>query len=260
VESTLLGQHIVSGFNEDLQRLRAAVLQMAALVETQLDRALRALAADDAALAAQVIQDEIRVNLMEVEIDDSCSRILATRAPTASDLRVVVAIIKTITDLERIGDEAHKIGLIGLRHDAGKGLAQWYRIVRHLGSEALALLREASAVLTQLDADGALLAVKRDRLLDLEYDSVHRQCITFMIEDPRNIRPIADILWVGRSLERIGDHAKNVCEYVIYTVGGRDVRHLSLTDVERQLQALRSANDAAQPAAHPSAKGGGSDA
>lgn len=254
MEKIEIGTHILSRYNEDLEQLRSDVLQMGGLAEAQLQQALHALAEGNADLAGDVIINEARVNLMEVEIDDECSRILATRAPTASDLRLVLAIIKTITDLERVGDEAHKIANIGLRH-AGmdRRAADGYRVVRHLGREAIALLHESLDVFARLDAKAALSAAKRDRVLDDEYDAIQRQCITFMIEDPRTIRASIDLLWVARALERVGDHAKNICEYVIYMVGGRDVRHTSLQDVERSLELSELGQVAAPPGSQGSA-------
>jgi len=237
-----IGHHTLSRYNEDLERLRSDVLQMGGLAEAQLQQALQALATQDRDLAAEVVRGEARVNQMEVEIDDECNRILATQAPAASDLRLVVAMIKTITDLERIGDEAHKIANIGRRHSGlDHSGADGHRVVRHLGRVALELLHDALDVFARLDAQAALAAVKRDRLLDEEYDAVQRQCITFMIEDPRTIRAAIDLLWVARALERVGDHAKNICEYVIYMVGGRDVRHTAIADVERQIEAAAQA-------------------
>jgi phosphate transport system protein len=237
VEKAELGAHILSRFNEDLERLRSDVLEMGGLAESQLRLALQSLAEGNAGVASDVVRNEARVNQMEVQIDDECSRILATRAPTASDLRLVVAMIKTITDIERIGDEAHKIAHISLRN-AGLDRAggDSYRVVRHLGRVASEQLHASLDVFARLDANAALEAVKRDRHVDEEFDAIQRQCITFMIEDPRTIRASIDMLWVARALERVGDHAKNICEYVIYMVGGRDVRHTSLHDVEQALQ------------------------
>ena len=183
---------------------------------------------------------------MEVAIDDDCSRILATRSPAASDLRLIVAIIKTITDLERIGDEAEKIGLHRLaardRGAAGGPLS------RDQASRPLVadMVHEALDAFARLDAEAALDIARRDRLVDEEYEAIQRQCITFMMEDPRTIRRALDVLWVARALERIGDHAKNICEYVIYMVHGKDIRHLSIEDVEQQL-AVALAARARQP-------------
>ena len=245
METAEFGQHILSRFNEDLERLRSDVLQMGGLAESQLSQALLSLASGDRALAGDVVRSEAEVNRMEVEIDDECNRILAMRAPAASDLRLVLAIIKTITDLERVGDEAHKIANIVGRRGLERGSIDGYRVVRHLGNVAVGSLRDALDVFARLDARAALEAVKRDRLIDDEFDAIQRQCITFMIEDPRTIRASIDLMWVARALERVGDHAKNICEYVIYMVGGRDVRHVALEEVEKQLLATVPADAAA---------------
>jgi phosphate transport system protein len=245
METAEFGQHILSRFNEDLERLRSDVLQMGGLAESQLSQALLSLASGDRALAGDVVRGEAEVNRMEVEIDDECNRILAMRAPAASDLRLVLAIIKTITDLERVGDEAHKIANIVGRRGLERGSIDGYRVVRHLGNVAVGSLRDALDVFARLDARAALEAVKRDRLIDDEFDAIQRQCITFMIEDPRTIRASIDLMWVARALERVGDHAKNICEYVIYMVGGRDVRHVALEEVEKQLLATVPADAAA---------------
>lgn len=247
MEQADLGHHIVSRFNEELERLRTGVLEMGGLVEEQLRSALAALADGNSARAEQVLREEYRVNAMEVALDEDCNRILATRAPTASDLRLVVAVLKTITDLERVGDEARKIGAIGLRQSSMDRAADGYRTIRHLGSGCLQLLRSALDVFARLDAKAALDVVRRDRLVDEEHEAVQRQCITFMMEDPRCIRPTIDLLWIARALERVGDHSKNICEYVIYTVLGHDVRHVALSDVELRLaereQAASAGND-----------------
>jgi phosphate transport system protein len=241
LEKADLSHHYISRYNEELERLRTGVLEMGGLVEEQLRSALSALAEANSAEAEHVMRAEYRVNAMEVALDDECNRILATRAPTASDLRLVVAVLKTITDLERVGDEARKIGSIGLRQGGKDRAAEGYRTIRHLGSVSLEVLRSALDVFARLDANAALEVVKRDRL-----EAIQRQCITFMMEDPRTIRSAIDVLWVARALERVGDHAKNICEYVIYMVLGRDVRHVALSDVE---QSLAGHNPPASPAA-----------
>ena len=235
-----LGGHTLSRFDEDLERLRSAVLQMGGLAESQLRRALQALAEGNTSLAADVVSMEARVNQLEVDIDDECNRILATRAPAASDLRLVLAIIKTITDLERIGDECEKIGQIAARLATIERPANRYREVKHLGRTVQILMHDTLDAFARLDADTALQTCRQDRVVDEEYEAIQRQCITFMMEDPRTIRRGLDVMWVVRSLERIGDHAKNICEYVIYMVHGKDVRHTSLDHIEREL-AERSA-------------------
>ena len=182
--------------------------------------------------------DDYQVNDMEVSIDEDCSRILAMRGPTAGDLRVIVTIIKTITDLERIGDEGEKVGYIAARLATLERPADKYREIKHLGRLVAEMVHDTLDAFARMDADAALEVARRDRLVDEEYEAIQRQCITFMMEDPRTIRRALDLLWVVRSLERIGDHAKNICEYVIYMKHGKDIRHTSLDDVE---QALKSA-------------------
>jgi phosphate transport system protein len=147
-----------------------------------------------------------------------------------------VAVIKTITDLERIGDEAEKIGYIGSRLATMERPADRYREIKHLGRVVEEIVHDALDAFARLDADAAVAVAKRDRLVDEEYEAIQRQCITFMMEDPRSIRRAIDVLWVARAIERIGDHAKNICEYVIYMVHGKDVRHVRLEDVEAQLK------------------------
>ena len=213
---------------------------MGGFVEAQLAKALTSLYEGDSSLGESVALDDLKVNGMEVSIDEECSRILATRAPAAGDLRVVVAIIKAITDLERIGDEGEKIGLIASRLASMERPENKYREIKHLGRIVSEMVHDALDAFARLDAESALRVARQDRLVDEEYEAIHRQCITFMMEDPRTIRRVLDVMWVVRSLERIGDHAQNICEYVIYMVHGKDVRHPSLEDVERELRAKGS--------------------
>lgn len=237
MEKADLSHHILSRFNADLEQLRTSVLQMGGLVEEQLASAVLALVNGDTATAERVVLNDHRVNAMEVAIDEDCNRILATRAPAAGDLRLILAVIKTITDLERIGDEAEKIGYIGSRLATMERPADRYREIKHLGRVVEELVHDTLDAFARMDAEAAVAIVKRDRLVDEEYESIQRQCITFMMEDPRAIRRALDVLWVARAIERIGDHAKNICEYVIYMVHGKDVRHVRLEDVENELKA-----------------------
>jgi phosphate transport system protein len=241
METSDLSHHILSRYNADLEGIRSGVLQMGGFVEQQLQNGIRALIEGDVRLGEEVARLDYKVNAMEVSIDDDCSRVLATRGPTASDLRLIVAVIKTITDLERIGDETEKLGHIATRLASLERSADRYREIKHLGELVSDMVHGALDAFARLDTDAALEVARRDRVVDEEYEAIQRQCITFMMEDPRTIRRALDVLWVARALERIGDHAKNICEYVIYMVLGRDIRHLSIEDVEQTLAAARAA-------------------
>jgi len=230
-----LSHHISSRYNADLERLRSSVLEMGGLVERQLTQAIGGITEPDARVMVRVAQEELRVNQLERSIDEDCSRILATRAPAAGDLRVIVAIIKTITDLERIGDEGEKIGYIASRLATMERPADKYREVKHLGRQVAQMVHTALDSFARMDAQAALMTAQEDRMVDEEYESIQRQCMTFMMEDPRSIGRALEIMWIVRALERIGDHAKNICEYVIYMVHGKDIRHTSLEDVAKQL-------------------------
>jgi phosphate transport system protein len=237
METADLSHHISRRFNEELERLRTKVLAMGGFVEAQLGKAITSLIEGDSTLGESIALDDLKVNGMEVSIDEECSRILATRSPAAGDLRLIVAVIKTITDLERIGDEGEKIGYIASRLATMERPENKYREVKHLGRIVSEMVHEALDSFARMDADSALRVARQDRVVDEEYEAIHRQCITFMMEDPRTIRRALDVMWVVRSLERIGDHAKNICEYVIYMVHGKDVRHTSLDDIEREITA-----------------------
>jgi phosphate transport system protein len=240
METSDLSHHILSRFNADLEGVRSGVMQMGGLVEQQLLNGIKALSAGDSRLGEEVARLDHKVNAMEVAIDEDCSRILATRNPTASDLRLIVAVIKTITDLERIGDEAEKLGHIASRLASLERPTDRYREIRHIGDLVSDMVNGALDAFARMDTESAIKVARQDRIVDEEYEALQRQCITFMMEDPRSIRRALDVMWVGRALERIGDHAKNICEYVIYLVLGKDIRHLSLEDVERQIAEFRA--------------------
>ena len=240
METSDLSQHISRRFNEDMEHVRTRVLAMGGLVEELLAKALNSLIEGDSSLGESVARDDLAVNGMEVAIDEESSRILATRAPAAGDLRLIVAIIKTITDLERIGDEGEKIGNISARLAAMERPENRYREIKHMGRIVAEMVHDALDAFARLDSQQAVRVARRDRMVDEEYEAIQRQCITFMMEDPRSIRRALDVMWIVRSLERVGDHAKNICEYVIYMVHGKDVRHTKLEDVERDLQEAAS--------------------
>ena len=230
-----LTHHISQKFNEELEDVRNRVLAMGGLVEQQIVDALRALTEGDSELGRAIEQHDYKVNQMEVAIDEECSRILARRQPAASDLRLILAIIKTITDLERIGDEAEKIGRFAARLAEQERPNTNYREIEHLGNHVRSMLHDALDAFARLDAEAAVRVAKEDERVDGEYDALSRQSITFMMEDPRTIRRVLDVMWSARALERIGDHAKNICEYVIYLVRGKDVRHSGFEAMEREV-------------------------
>jgi phosphate transport system protein len=236
METADLSHHISRRFNEDLEHVRTRVLAMGGLVEELLGKAISALVEGDSSLGESVSKDDTVVNGMEIAIDEECSRILATRAPAAGDLRLIVAILKTITDLERIGDEGEKIGNIASRLAAMERPENKYREIKHMGRIVADMVHDSLDAFARMDSQAALKVARRDRMVDEEYEAIQRQCITFMMEDPRSIRRALDVMWIVRSLERVGDHAKNICEYVIFMAHGKDVRHTRLEDVERELQ------------------------
>ena len=236
METADLSHHISRRFNEDLERVRTRVLAMGGLVEDVLAKAITSLVEGDSSLGESLAADDLKVNGMEVAIDEECSRILATRGPAAGDLRLIVAIIKTITDLERIGDEAEKIGNIASRLATMERPENKYREIKHMGRIVSEMLHDALDAFARLDAQAAVRVARRDRSVDEEYESIQRQAITFMMEDPRNIRRALEVMWIVRALERVGDHAKNICEYVIYMVHGKDVRHTRFEEIERHLR------------------------
>jgi phosphate transport system protein len=230
MEASDLTGHISRRFNKDIEKLRTMVLSMGGLVESQLTLAISALVTGDSELGLKVANDDYKVNDLEVNIDEECGRILAMRAPAAGDLRLIVAVIKTITDLERIGDEAEKIGFLASKLAAMDRPSDSYRELKTLGTHVSHMVRDAMNAFARLDVDEAFKVVREDKEVDREYEAIQRQCITFMMEDPRQIKRVMNVTWAARALERIGDHAKNICEYVIYMVHARDVRHTGISD------------------------------
>ena len=225
-----LGQHISQQFNEELEDVRNRVLQMGGIVEEQLGNAMKALVQGDITLAAEVLENDYRVNVAEVEIDEECTRIVARRQPAASDLRLVMAVIKTITDLERIGDEAKRIARMVKEELDGSLTEDVRQELDHMGELVREMLRRILDAFARTDVGAAVKVVKLDNRVDTKYVSITRQLMTYMAQDPKMIPRILDILWAARALERIGDRCENIAEYIFYLVKGRDIRHLSKED------------------------------
>lgn len=225
-----VNEHLSKQFDAELEAIRSRVLEMGGLVESQIRRALDALASGDRALIDEVIVGDHRVNAMEVAIDGDCSQVIVKRQPAANDLRLILAIIKTVTDLERVGDEAQKIARMARSiHERGSTQPPHSVDVRHAAEVALSMLRRALDAFARLDVAAAAEVIRDDAAIDSEFRSVLRQLITYMMEDPRTISTSLEIVWVAKAIERIGDHAKNMAEYVIYIVKGTDIRHTDPT-------------------------------
>jgi phosphate transport system protein len=230
-----MAEHTSKQFDAELESVRSRVLQMGGLVEEQIIRAMDALAAGDMQQIDKVIADDHRVNAMEVELDELCSHIIARRQPAAVDLRLLITVIKTITDLERIGDEAEKIGRMAKLIHTAERLHMPRMDLSQVAERALSMLRQSLDAFARLDVAEAMRVVKQDSEVDDAFRAIMRQLITFMMEDPRTITRSLEILFVAKAIERIGDHAKNMAEYVIYMVKGRDVRHTSIEEVEKEI-------------------------
>ncbi len=228
--------HISRQFEQELDDLRHRVLVMGGLVEEQVADGVKALLENDVALAEEVIANDYKVNSMEVEIDEKCTEILARRQPAARDLRLVLAVIKTINDLERIGDEARRIARQGLDLSTRYPKRNQLSELEQLANQVRSMLHDALDAFARIDVELAIKVVEEDKVVDKEYESIIRQQITYMMEDARCIPVALDIMWSARSLERIGDRSCNICEYLIYYVKGKDVRHISLEQLEQEVR------------------------
>jgi phosphate transport system protein len=218
--------HISSQFDADLEAVRSRLLQMGGMVEQQLRDVLAAYGNADRDLLERVRVTEDAVNMLEIELDDRCTHLIARRQPTAGDLRLVMSVIKATTDLERVGDEAAKIGRIaGQMHDAGVARMPGFSDVHVAANMAIGMLKDALDAFARIDVPAAERIVRRDREIDNEFRSLLRELITFMMEDPRTISTALGVVWIAKALERVGDHAKNIAEYVVFIAEGTDVRH-----------------------------------
>jgi len=220
-------EHSSKQYDHDLEAIRSKVLMMGGLVENQFRDAVACFRTGDIAQAEQVMKADEGVNRLEVTLDDTCSHLIVKRQPAANDLRTVMATIKVITDLERIGDEATKIARTSKSmHERGAYSGfNHYETIRVIANSASGLLHDALDAFARLDKKQAIQLIAQDQQIDHEFRSIIRGVVTFMMEDPRTISAALDTLWVAKAIERIGDHAKNIAEYVIYVVEGKDIRH-----------------------------------
>lgn len=227
------GDHISHKFNDELMELKTEFLKMGGLVESQVDRAIQALINSDSQLGEEVRAGDKRVDRMEMDIDEEATLIIARRQPTARDLRLVISVIKMVADLERVGDEAKKIAKFAIKLAEDGQAPRGYLEVRHIGDHVLSMLRDALDAFARLDSVQALRIMKEDKRVDEEYQAATRTLLTFMMEDTRNISRCMSVMWILRALERVGDHACNIAENVIFMVKGEDVRHTPVEEAEK---------------------------
>jgi phosphate transport system protein len=226
-------KHLSSQFDSELSGVSSRVMEMGGLVESQIRTAVYALSQFSSEAADQVTELETNVNMMEIDIDRELSSIIARRQPTARDLRLLIAISKTTANLERAGDEAEKIArMVRSIIESGAARALPASELRVAADLASGLLRKALDAFARLDANAAVSILKEDDAIDKEFDGFVRKLITYMMEDPRTISSSLDLLFLAKAIERIGDHAKNIAEFIIYVVKGADVRHTSMETIE----------------------------
>lgn len=217
--------HISQQFNVELEEVKGHMMEMGGVVERQLADALEAVVTSNSSLGIKVSRDDDEIDSLEMQIDEECSLIIARRQPAASDLRLVLAIIKTIRDLERIGDESSKIAKMAVKLSEEGEIPSLFVEFKNIGAKVQRMVSMSLNAFARFDADAAIEITKADLEVDMEYSSAMRSMITYMMEDPRSITRVLNILWALRALERIGDHANNIAEHVVYLVKGKDVRH-----------------------------------
>jgi len=230
-------KHLSTQFDSDLDKNSSRVMELGGLVESQIYQAIYAMSHHSTESANQVLEIEVRVNGLEIEIDRELASVIARRQPAANDLRLILAMSKTTANLERVGDEASKIArMVKSIIDSGTARALPSNDLRVAADMAAGLLRKALDAFARLDTSAALDILKEDDQLDQEFDGFVRKLITYMMEDPRTISSSLDLLFIAKAIERIGDHAKNIAEFIVYVVKGTDIRHSSLNDIETALR------------------------
>ena len=231
-----IDQHISQQYNAVLDDLKTEFLEMGGVVEQQIIDAVQAITKLDIDLAQKVLTIEKEVDSREMALDDLCTQIIARRQPTASDLRLVLSISKATRDLERMGDEARKIAKMAIAMSDSGDLPHGFSELRHLGRRVQQVVNDTLTAFARYDVNTALQVAHEDKAIDQEYDTAMRELITYMMEDPRNISRAMNITWALRALERIGDHAANIAEHIIYLVKGLDVRHKTADEMEQEVQ------------------------
>lgn len=237
MDNSKIGHHISGQFNNELEDVRNKVLTMGGLVEQQIELAVLAFSTGDVEMAELVIKQDNQVDALEVSIDQECMQVLALRQPAAFDLRLLITVIKVVNELERVGDMAERIAEMAIQlSGTGGGKHDEYFELEHMAELVQSMLHASLDVFARINVDDVATITGLDANVDREYASIIRQLITRMMEDPRNITRMLDVLWIARSLERIGDHACNICEHLIYMVKGEDVRHLTQAELEQKLK------------------------
>ena len=228
-------EHTYKQYDAELEAVRAKVLKMGGLVEQQIVSALESLVSVNPKLAQEVIESDHLVNALEVQVDEDCSHIIARRQPTAGDLRMIMMVVKTVTDLERIGDEATKIARVAQKiYESDRMYKTRFTEINNMVALVRQMLRTSLDAFARLDVAKTIEVARQDEQVDEQFRAAMRQLVTFMLEDPRTISMSLEVLFVAKAIERIGDHAKNISEYVIYMVKGKDVRHTTVEEMERE--------------------------
>ncbi len=236
MDNSKIAHHISENFNKELEDIRNKVLMMGGLVEEQIEQAVKALTTGDMELAELVIKQDNEVDDLEMEIDAECTQIIALRQPAAFDLRLLLVVLRVINELERIGDLAERIAKMAIYlSNNSEGRTDQYHELKHMAGLVKAMLHSSLDSFARMSIDGITDITGSDAQVDREYASIIRQLITQMMEDPRNITRMLDMLWTVRALERIGDHSRYICEHLIYMVKGEDLRHLTQSELEQRL-------------------------
>lgn len=228
--------HISKQFNDELEQIRTELLAMGGIVERQVHQSVEALLTGDVQLAEEALAIDVQTNAMELKIDERCTSIIARRQPAASDLRLILSISKAIVDLERMGDEAVRICRQTIELSSASNSQHGFQEVRHIGNLVRTMVKDVLTAFARGDIEQAYKVAKSDRSVDQEYRSAMRTLVSLMMEDPRSISSCLNVIWVLRSLERIGDHSRNMAEHIIYLVSGENVRHQSLKHMKSTVE------------------------